>query len=87
MRTKKQIIYFFPFGRTTRNFPDHGSNPCPLQWKRGVLTAGPPGKSYFKIENQLISAKEHSRLRALQQPIQRHEDGRALEGAGFTVML
>ena len=26
-------------------FPDQGSNPCPLQWKRRVLTAGPPGES------------------------------------------
>ena len=25
--------------------PDHGLNLCPLQWKCGVLTAGPPGKS------------------------------------------
>ena len=24
-------------------FPDQGSNPCPLQWKCGVLTTGPPG--------------------------------------------
>ena len=26
-------------------FPNHGSNPCPLQWKHGVLPTGPPGKS------------------------------------------
>ena len=26
-------------------FPDQEWNPCPLQWKRGVLTTGPPGKS------------------------------------------
>ena len=25
------------------NFPDQGSNPCPLHWKHGVLTTGPPG--------------------------------------------
>ena len=25
-------------------FPDQGSNPCPLHWKGGVLTTGPPGK-------------------------------------------
>ena len=24
---------------------DQVSNPCPLQWKHGVLTTGPPGKS------------------------------------------
>ena len=26
-------------------FPDQGSNPCPLRWKPRVLTAGVPGKS------------------------------------------
>ena len=28
---------------------DQGSNPCPLHWKHGLLTTGPPGKSpaYF----------------------------------------
>ena len=26
-------------------FPDRGWNPCPLQWKGGVLTTGPSGKS------------------------------------------
>ena len=30
-------------------FPDHGSNPDPLCWDRGVLTTGPPGKSRFMI--------------------------------------
>ena len=24
-------------------FPNHGLNPCPLPWKDGVLTPGPPG--------------------------------------------
>ena len=49
------------------NFPDQGSNPCPLQCKRRVLTTGPSGKSkgFFlgrekstykglEIENHLI---------------------------------
>ena len=26
-----------------------GLNPCPLQWKPGVLTTGPPGKSLFSL--------------------------------------
>ena len=45
------IIYLFIylFGHTTwhagSQFPDQGSNPRPLQWKRGVLTTGLPGKS------------------------------------------
>ena len=30
---------------TGSEFPDQGSNLCPLQWKCGVLTTGPPGKS------------------------------------------
>ena len=33
-------------------FPDQGSNPSPLPWKRGALTTGPPGKSlvfHFKF--------------------------------------
>ena len=33
-------------------FPDQGRNPCPLQWKRGVLTTGPPGKSSNIIVNK-----------------------------------
>ena len=37
------------FGHAPRHvgslFPDQGLNLCPLQWKRRVLTTGPPGKS------------------------------------------
>ena len=28
-------------------FPDQGSSPGPLNWERGVLTTGPPGKSLY----------------------------------------
>ena len=42
-------FFFFFFGphRTACGIlvPHQGSNTCPLQWKSGVLTAGPPGKS------------------------------------------
>ena len=31
-------------------FPNQGSNLCPLQWKRGVLTTGPPGKSSAALQ-------------------------------------
>ena len=33
------------------NFPNQGSNLCPLKWKHGVSSTGPPGKSvlYFLI--------------------------------------
>ena len=40
--------FFFFFGHSMRhggNFPNQRSNACPLQWKHGVLTTGPPGKS------------------------------------------
>ena len=29
---------------------DQGQNLCPLQWKHGVLTTGPPGKSQGSLE-------------------------------------
>ena len=41
-------ICFFSFFVTPysmQNFSSQGLNPCPLQWKSGVLTSGPPGKS------------------------------------------
>ena len=40
---------FFPSGHAAQcvgsRFPHQGLNLHPLQWKHGVLTAGPPGKS------------------------------------------
>ena len=30
-------------------FPNQRSNPCPGQWKRRVLTTGPPGKSLHRV--------------------------------------
>ena len=43
------FLFFFFFwlhhSRCRILVPDQGSNPRPLQWKRGVLTTGPPGKS------------------------------------------
>ena len=45
----KLIQLFFFFCRTLwpagSQFPKKESNLCPLQWKRGVLTIGQPGKS------------------------------------------
>uniref|UniRef100_A0A8C9BS02 Large ribosomal subunit protein eL13 n=1 Tax=Phocoena sinus TaxID=42100 RepID=A0A8C9BS02_PHOSS len=35
--------------RRKTSFPDQISNPCPLQWKCGGLTIGPPGNSLFLI--------------------------------------
>ena len=43
------FFLFFFFDHATwhagSSFPDQGSNLCPLQWKGGFLTTGPPGKS------------------------------------------
>ena len=39
------FVLFWATPRGMRNFPDQGLNPHPLQGKRVVLTAGPPGKS------------------------------------------
>ena len=43
------VLFFFFLAApcVMRNFPDQGLNLCPLQWKRGVLTTGPPGKSHI----------------------------------------
>ena len=42
-------LLFYLFGPPAQlvesKFPNQGLNPCPLQWKPGVLTTGPPGKS------------------------------------------
>ena len=46
---KNNSFFFLILGHTAQHvgsqFPNQGSNPCSLQWKRGVLTTGPPGKS------------------------------------------
>ena len=43
------FFFFFFFGcaapHVGSQFPNQGSNPHPLQWKRRVPTTGPPGKS------------------------------------------
>ena len=60
-------FFLFFFGLTVQlmryQFPDQGSNQCPLQWKRRVLTTRPSGNSlliskcilYLKILNTLKS--------------------------------
>ena len=53
-------ITSFSFGHTVElvgsSFPDQGLNPCPLHWKRGVLTSGMPGKSASPLKSHLLSA-------------------------------
>ena len=39
------LFLFLAAPCSVRNFPSQGLNPCPLHWKHGVLTTGPPGKS------------------------------------------
>ena len=43
-----EIFFFLATLRSSQDlsFPDQGSNPCPLQWQRSVLTSGPAGKSH-----------------------------------------
>ena len=48
--------------------PNQGSNPSPLQWKRGVLTTGPPGKSLngvliFKLPTKVSEELDKSTLK------------------------
>ena len=54
--------FFFSFDLSEQlvgsQFPDQGSNPRPLHWKRRVLTTGQPGKSLnltFKETAKLVS--------------------------------
>ena len=44
---RKKLKNFFGYAarHVGSQFPDQGLNPCPLHWKCGVLTTGPPGKS------------------------------------------
>ena len=37
--------FFFATQHVGSQFPDQGWNQCPLKWKPGGLTTGPPGKS------------------------------------------
>ena len=39
----------------TFKFPNQGSNLCPLHWRHGVLTTGPPGKSPKDVIFELSS--------------------------------
>ena len=49
------VILLIYFGHVAHHvesqFPNQGSNPCPLQWKHGVLITEPPRKSLHFIQN------------------------------------
>lgn len=56
--TLNQHLYSFfnLYSHTEWNFPDQGANPCPLNWKHGVLATAPPSLTlifqfnfYFEI--------------------------------------
>ena len=57
-------VQLFVFGCTVQHvgIPDQGLNPRPLQWKHGVLTTGPPGRSpEFSFEHAVFEMpKRHS---------------------------
>ena len=40
------LFFFLATPCSMWNFPEQGSSLCPLHWKCGVLTTGPPGKSW-----------------------------------------
>ena len=39
------VVFAVPCGMWESYFPNKGSNPRPLRWKRGVSTTGLPAKS------------------------------------------
>ena len=45
-----------------QNFIDQESNPCPLYWKGGVLTTGPPGKSSITFLREKETQREIARM-------------------------
>ena len=53
-RSNEYSVLFHPPGMWDPSSP----NPCPLQWKCGVLTTGPPGKSWVVIFNPWGSFKK-----------------------------
>ena len=40
----------------TQTLPNQGCKRCPLQWKLGVLTTGPPGKSQESVSIKLLGS-------------------------------
>ena len=64
----KNFFFFFFFGHTAQHvgsqFPDKGLSLCPLHWKHGVLTTGPPGKSP-QCKNFILKKKSFDRKEIL----------------------
>ena len=59
------FFFFLFFGYAAQHveslFPNQGSNLCSLQWKLGVLTTGPPGKSHVIIHMYIF--RQFSKLK------------------------
>ena len=43
--------------------PTQGLNLCPLQWKHGVLSTGPPGKSQTKLNFKTLIPNIKNKMR------------------------
>ena len=67
------LSFFFccPVQHVGSYFPYQGSNLCPLHWKRGLLTTGPPGKSlkqgfnhldFYNYSNKISVIPSHIRI-------------------------
>ena len=60
-RSNEYSVLFHPPGMWDPSSP----NPCPLQWKCGVLTTGPPGKSFihdFELKSLFVTYIESKPL-------------------------
>ena len=67
----RQIAYFFLWPRHVAwriQFPDQWSNPCPQQWKQGILATGPPGKSLLLSPDLCFSCCRYLTLSLTQTP-------------------
>ena len=53
--------FFFFLCHLESQFPDQGSNPCFLQWKRGILTTGPPGNSSTETLSKALNFSAQSK--------------------------
>ena len=56
MLSSRLMTTFFGLseGHVGSEFPDQGLSPQPLQWKHGVFTTAPPGKSPRQYQMQRL---------------------------------
>ena len=65
------FIFSFFSPCCTGKFPGQGLKLCPLQWKHGILTSGPPGK-FPKDITQNSQKEEMTRARCREGPQSSH---------------